>query len=252
MTTLTCVSNEVGGDLIGNALWLGYPIRDLLAEAKPQAGADMVLSTSEDGFTAGRRWRRSPTPTGGAAGHRDERRPAADRARLPGADGRAGAVRLRLGDQVGDRAQGHHLCRRTRATGPRSAGRPGDRSRSLPDRRATREPIDAGPVAVAGVAWASTRASARSRCRSTRAPGSRPSSPTPSAPIPGGSGSYDWPRRPGTHPSPFEPPTRRQAPDRRVAPPAPDGATGIHHPGSGDNGVRDSSAMATEISVRTG
>ena len=25
MTTLTCVSNEVGGDLAGNALWLGYP-----------------------------------------------------------------------------------------------------------------------------------------------------------------------------------------------------------------------------------
>ncbi|MFL6026477.1 MAG: molybdopterin-dependent oxidoreductase [Friedmanniella sp.] len=53
LTTLTCVSNEVGGDLIGNALWLGYPIRDLLARAKPTAGADMVLSTSKDGFTAG-------------------------------------------------------------------------------------------------------------------------------------------------------------------------------------------------------
>ena len=53
MATLTCVSNEVGGNLIGNALWLGYPIRDLLAEAKPQAGADMLLSRSVDGFTAG-------------------------------------------------------------------------------------------------------------------------------------------------------------------------------------------------------
>jgi DMSO/TMAO reductase YedYZ molybdopterin-dependent catalytic subunit len=52
-TTLTCVSNEVGGDLIGNARWLGYPIRELLAEAKPLPGADMVLSRSEDDFTAG-------------------------------------------------------------------------------------------------------------------------------------------------------------------------------------------------------
>lgn len=51
--TLTCVSNDVGGDLIGNALWLGWPIRELLALAKPKAGADMVLSTSIDGFTAG-------------------------------------------------------------------------------------------------------------------------------------------------------------------------------------------------------
>jgi DMSO/TMAO reductase YedYZ molybdopterin-dependent catalytic subunit len=53
LATLTCVSNDVGGDLIGIALWLGYPIRDLIAQAVPTAGADMVLSTSIDGFTAG-------------------------------------------------------------------------------------------------------------------------------------------------------------------------------------------------------
>jgi DMSO/TMAO reductase YedYZ molybdopterin-dependent catalytic subunit len=51
-TTLMCVSNEVGGTLIGNAKWLGYPIRHLLARAKPTAGADMVFSHSSDGFTA--------------------------------------------------------------------------------------------------------------------------------------------------------------------------------------------------------
>ncbi len=51
--TLSCVSNEVGGDLVGNAVWLGVPIRELLARAKPSSGADMVLSTSVDGFTAG-------------------------------------------------------------------------------------------------------------------------------------------------------------------------------------------------------
>ncbi|GAA1727407.1 molybdopterin-dependent oxidoreductase [Isoptericola hypogeus] len=51
--TLACVSNQVGGDLIGNALWLGYPVRELLSRARPQAGADMVLSRSVDGFTAG-------------------------------------------------------------------------------------------------------------------------------------------------------------------------------------------------------
>ena len=52
ITTLVCVSNEVGGELIGNARWLGYPIRDLLARAVPNADADMVLSRSTDGFTA--------------------------------------------------------------------------------------------------------------------------------------------------------------------------------------------------------
>ncbi|GAA1938279.1 molybdopterin-dependent oxidoreductase [Agromyces allii] len=52
VTTLACVSNEVGGGLIGNAVWLGYPIRELLATAVPSADADMVLSRSIDGFTA--------------------------------------------------------------------------------------------------------------------------------------------------------------------------------------------------------
>jgi DMSO/TMAO reductase YedYZ molybdopterin-dependent catalytic subunit len=52
MVTLTCVSNEVGGDLAGNAKWQGVRIADLLAEAKPRAEADCVLSTSaQDGFT---------------------------------------------------------------------------------------------------------------------------------------------------------------------------------------------------------
>ncbi|MEU1986221.1 molybdopterin-dependent oxidoreductase [Nocardia sp. NPDC019395] len=51
--TLTCVSNEVGGDLIGNASWIGYPLADLLAEAGVRPDSDMVLSTSADGFTAG-------------------------------------------------------------------------------------------------------------------------------------------------------------------------------------------------------
>ena len=52
VTTLACVSNEVGGGLIGNAVWLGYPIRELLDRAAPSADADMVLSRSIDGFTA--------------------------------------------------------------------------------------------------------------------------------------------------------------------------------------------------------
>jgi DMSO/TMAO reductase YedYZ molybdopterin-dependent catalytic subunit len=52
VTTLACVSNPVGGDLIGNAVWLGYPLREILARAKPLPDADMVLSGSRDGFTA--------------------------------------------------------------------------------------------------------------------------------------------------------------------------------------------------------
>lgn len=51
--TLNCVSNEVGGNLIGNAWWSGVRIADLLREAGVQPGADAVLQTSDDGWTCG-------------------------------------------------------------------------------------------------------------------------------------------------------------------------------------------------------
>jgi hypothetical protein len=51
--TLCCVSNEVGGDLVGNAYWSGVLVRDLLAQAGVHAGADAVLQTSRDGWNCG-------------------------------------------------------------------------------------------------------------------------------------------------------------------------------------------------------
>ncbi len=51
--TLCCVSNPVGGDLISNTVFSGVPMKDLLDEAGVQPGADMLLSTSEDGWTCG-------------------------------------------------------------------------------------------------------------------------------------------------------------------------------------------------------
>ena len=51
--TLTCVSNPVGGEYLGNATWLGVPMYELLEEAGVQDGADAVKSTSADDFTIG-------------------------------------------------------------------------------------------------------------------------------------------------------------------------------------------------------
>jgi DMSO/TMAO reductase YedYZ molybdopterin-dependent catalytic subunit len=51
--TLNCVSNEVGGDLIGNAWWSGVRLADILAEAGLDPEADAVLQTSDDGWTCG-------------------------------------------------------------------------------------------------------------------------------------------------------------------------------------------------------
>ncbi|MGH3442694.1 MAG: molybdopterin-dependent oxidoreductase, partial [Nitriliruptorales bacterium] len=50
---LTCVSNEVGGPLVGTARWLGVPLRDLLERAGVREGATQVVGRSVDGFTTG-------------------------------------------------------------------------------------------------------------------------------------------------------------------------------------------------------
>ncbi|MDT0345961.1 molybdopterin-dependent oxidoreductase [Streptomyces litchfieldiae] len=56
--TLTCVSNPVGGTLIGNARWIGVQLADVLREAgvrPPSEGgpADQLVARSVDGMTLG-------------------------------------------------------------------------------------------------------------------------------------------------------------------------------------------------------
>ncbi len=51
--TLSCVSNEVGGLLVGNALWRGVRLVDVIDRAKPLDGAGQVVPRSVDGWTAG-------------------------------------------------------------------------------------------------------------------------------------------------------------------------------------------------------
>ena len=51
--TLCCVSNEIGGDLVGTARWVGVRLDTLLDEASVRPDADQVMTHSVDGFTAG-------------------------------------------------------------------------------------------------------------------------------------------------------------------------------------------------------
>jgi DMSO/TMAO reductase YedYZ molybdopterin-dependent catalytic subunit len=51
--TLSCVSNQVGGDLVGNAKWLGVPLVDILDRARPSADAEQLVGRDVDGFTVG-------------------------------------------------------------------------------------------------------------------------------------------------------------------------------------------------------
>ena len=51
--TLGCVSNEVGGDLIGNARWGGVLLSDVLKSVGVQKESTQLVSTSADGWTCG-------------------------------------------------------------------------------------------------------------------------------------------------------------------------------------------------------
>ncbi len=51
--TLSCVSNQVGGGLVGNARWLGVPLTEILDRADVQPGAQQIVGRSVDDFTVG-------------------------------------------------------------------------------------------------------------------------------------------------------------------------------------------------------
>ena len=51
--TLQCVSNEVGGDLVDNAVWQGVPLAALLERAGVRGDASQIVGRSVDRWTAG-------------------------------------------------------------------------------------------------------------------------------------------------------------------------------------------------------
>ncbi|GAA5042183.1 molybdopterin-dependent oxidoreductase [Nocardia callitridis] len=158
LVTLACVSNEVGGDLIGNARWLGYRLDELLAEAGPHPDADMVLSRSTDGWTAG-------TPLSALTDGRDailavgmngEPLPVQHgypaRLVVPGLYGYVSATKWVTELEVTryDRATAYWTRRGWSAQGPIKTGTRIDTPR--PRRR-----IDKGHTMIAGITWAQHR-----------------------------------------------------------------------------------------------
>ena len=51
--TIACVCNQVGGSLVGNALWTGVDLRAVLDMAGVQPDAEQIVGRSVDGFTVG-------------------------------------------------------------------------------------------------------------------------------------------------------------------------------------------------------
>lgn len=50
LVNMSCISNTVGGPLVGNALWTGVSLTDLLDRAAPTTDARMLMARGEDGY----------------------------------------------------------------------------------------------------------------------------------------------------------------------------------------------------------
>lgn len=171
--TMQCVSNEVGGDLIGTARWLGVPLIELLDEAGVQDGAEQIMGVSVDGFTAG-----FPVEAGtdgrdalvvvGMNGHplpREHGYPV--RLVIPGLYGYVSAtkwlseIRLTTWDE-----EGYWIPRGWSRLGP-------IKTQSRIDKPRPGSPLEAGTQTIAGVAWAPHRGIGRVEVRVDEGPWQR-------------------------------------------------------------------------------
>ena len=230
MTTLTCVSNEVGGDLAGNALWLGYPVRELLAEAKPLAGADMVLSKSHDGWTASTPLSALTDPNREAMlaiGMNGEPLPIEHgfpvRMVVPGLYGYVSATKwvtsLRVTTFAKEQAYWTPLGWSPRA--PIKLA-----SRIDVPRKST---VDPGPVVVAGVAWAQHTGISAVEVQVDQGPWQPAQLAETSGPDTWRQWKYEWPATPGTHTLTVRATDAKgKLQTAEVAPSMPNGATGYH------------------------
>ena len=156
--TLACVSNEVGGRYISNAVFQGVLLADVLREAGVQAGAEQVFSTSVDGWTCG-------FPVSAALDGRDalialgmngEALPLEHgfpaRLVVPGLYGYVSATKWLKTIELTtwDRATGYWVPRGWAREAP-------IKTQSRIDVPRPGETVAAGPTRIAGVAWAQHR-----------------------------------------------------------------------------------------------
>ena len=151
--TLSCVSNETGGSLVGTARWQGVLLSDVLREAGLQRGAEQVVGFSVDRFSAGFpvRYATDGRLSMIALGMNGEPLPVEHgfpaRLVVPGLYGYVSATKWleRIGVTTWEGFDGYWVPRGWSKEGPIKTSSRID----VPQR-----PVDAGRVVVAGVAWA--------------------------------------------------------------------------------------------------
>ena len=152
--TLNCVSNEVGGGLVGNARWSGVRLADVLSGLGVDESADCVLQTSHDGWFCA-------TPLAALTDDRDAMLAVAMNGRplpiehgfpvrtvVPGLYGYVSATKWVVDMEVTrfDTAVGYWTTKGWSAEGPVKIASRIDVPRSGDD-------VPAGEVRVGGVAW---------------------------------------------------------------------------------------------------
>ncbi len=228
--TLACVSNEVGGSYIGNARWIGAPLKPILDEAGVHEGADQLVSRSADGFTAG-------TPTADLMDGRDAMLAVAMngeplplkhgfpvRMVVPGLYGYVSATKWVVDMKLTtfDAFDAYWISRGWARRAPIKTMSRIDTPRS------SRE-LAAGNVAIAGVAWAQTKGIARVEVRIDDGPWERAELAGEDTIDTWRQWVYRWKATPGSHRIAVRATDKTgytQTP--RKAPPIPDGATGWH------------------------
>jgi DMSO/TMAO reductase YedYZ molybdopterin-dependent catalytic subunit len=228
--TLNCVSNEVGGPYIGTAKWLGASLATLIREAGPRTGADQLVSHGADGMTIG-------TPLDVVLDGRDamlvvgmngEPLPPEHgfpvRMLTPGVYGYVGSCKWLTEVEVTtfDAYDAYWVKRGWAARAP-------VKTASRIDRPAPLAKVIAGPVRVAGVAWAQRRGIAAVEVQVDDGPWRKAAlAPSPSIDT-WLQWSLMWQAEPGEHRLRVRAIDRTGAvqPERRVTP-FPDGATGWH------------------------
>ncbi|MEE4026016.1 molybdopterin-dependent oxidoreductase [Gordonia sp. PKS22-38] len=228
--TLTCVSNEVGGDLAGNARWIGVPMRAILDRVGVRDDADMLLSTSVDGWTSG-------TPLSAVTDGRDailafgmngEALPLEHgypvRQVIPGLYGYVSACKWVVDWEITrfDRAQAYWTERGWGVRAP-------IKTASRIDRPAPLSVQPAGKVVVAGTAWAQHRGISAVEVRVDDGPWQPARLADQYSIDTWRLWSFDWDATPGQHTLYCRATdgAGRVQPEQRVAP-IPDGATGWH------------------------
>ena len=127
--TLSCVSNPIGGDLVGNALLAGRAVARRTGGGRSPGGGDTDRQSIDRRLDRRHPDRDRDGRARCAAGDRHERRAPAGPTRLSRAHGGAGSVRLRVGDEVGHPDRADPLGGLRRLLGAARAGRRRGRSR---------------------------------------------------------------------------------------------------------------------------